>query len=86
MEEKIIVTGGGEDDNYRTLIERSVGGGKLQNISGDGWRRGKTTQHSGDEWRRGKITEHFLRGVEERGNLQNILEMSGGEGKVQNIT
>ncbi len=42
--------------NYRALLERSVGEGKLKNISGDEGRRGKTTQHSGDEWRRGKTT------------------------------
>ncbi len=30
---------GGKGKNYRELLERSVGGENLQNISGDEWRR-----------------------------------------------
>ncbi len=48
-----------ERENYRTYLEMRGGGAKLQTISGD-------------EWRRGKTTEHFWRWVEERGKLQNI--------------
>ncbi len=42
-----------ERQNYRPFLKMSGGEGKVQNIPGDEWRRGKTIQNiSGDWWRR----------------------------------